>query len=121
MGCTPISLLPTPSTRAETLLGTGKPLAVAVLGCADGKFVLPAARRGHRVVAIDVDPVALYGGEKSGLEGPVWMRGLVWRLDKERLRQRVRVINGDFARDAPVCCCQVVVTSGAPSILKELR
>ena len=99
--------------RAERLLGTRRPLTVAILGCADGKFVLPAARRGHRVVAIDVDPVALYGGEKPGLNGPVWMPGLVWRLDREGLRQRVQVVNGDFARDAPVFRCQLVLTSGA--------
>jgi hypothetical protein len=39
-------------------------LEICVVGCADGKFVLPFARRGHRVTAIDLDIIALEGGQK---------------------------------------------------------
>ena len=61
--------------------------SLAVLGCADGKFVLPAARRGFNVLAIDVDHVALYGGLKPGIGGVNHMPGLVARLKTENLAQ----------------------------------
>ena len=36
---------------------------VAVIGASDGKFVLPLAAAGYRVIAIERDPFALHGGE----------------------------------------------------------
>src|SRR5262245_20787117 len=65
---------------------------LAVLGCADGKFVLPAARLGFRVLAIDIDEIALYGGPKPGVGGTVTMPGLVARLGKEKLRPLLHVV-----------------------------
>lgn len=38
--------------------------SVCVIGCSDGKFVIPFLRKGFKVTAIDFDRVALYGGEK---------------------------------------------------------
>lgn len=99
--------------RTEALFDRTQSLRIAILGCADGKFVLPAARRGHFVLAIDVDSVALFGGEKPGIGGKVWMPGLVSRLEQERLRSQVRVVHGDFARDAPIRLSHLVFTSGA--------
>jgi hypothetical protein len=39
-------------------------LSTCVVGCSDGKFVMPLLRRGHNVAAYDIDDVALFGGEK---------------------------------------------------------
>lgn len=50
-------------TRLEK--GQSSPLQACIVGCADGKFVLPLARRGHYVVGYDIDPIALYGGWKD--------------------------------------------------------
>jgi hypothetical protein len=82
----------------------------AVLGCSDGKFVLPLARRGIRVAAIDYDRVALYGGQKTGRDGsPIVVEGLDWRLTRESLRHVVDIIDDDFlSRDpepAPAVFC----------------
>ena len=41
-----------------------KQLSACVVGCSDGKFVLPLLRRGHRVAAYDIDEAALFGGCK---------------------------------------------------------
>ena len=42
-----------------------RPLTACVVGCSDGKFVLPLLRRGHAVSAYDIDAVAIFGGEKT--------------------------------------------------------
>ncbi|OLE22059.1 MAG: hypothetical protein AUG49_20290 [Catenulispora sp. 13_1_20CM_3_70_7] len=54
---------------------------VAIVGAADGKFVLPLARAGTRVTAIDCDRDAL--------------DGLRHRLAVEGLTKRVEIISGD--------------------------
>lgn len=41
---------------------------VCIIGCSDGKYVFPFLRNGYSVTAIDIDKVALFGGEK---ESPV--------------------------------------------------
>lgn len=74
---------------------------LAVLGCADGKFVLPAARRNYAVLAIDVDQVALFGGTKEDQSGTVHIPGLVSRLVSEGLDKGVTVRCGDFVALRP--------------------
>lgn len=88
-------------------------LAVAIIGCSDGKFVLPPARRGHKVLAIDIDEVALYGGYKTGLLGETYMPGLVSRLRTENLSDRVEVVLGDYFETHPTRKFHAVFTSGA--------
>jgi hypothetical protein len=39
--------------------------SICVIGCSDGKFVLPFLRKGFHVTAIDIDKIALFGGEKE--------------------------------------------------------
>lgn len=86
---------------------------LAILGCADGKFVLPAVRSGFSVMASDMDGVALYGGSKPGPGGePVWMPGLVARLKAEGLQDAVEVRHGDFTTGSPDQF-DAVFTSGA--------
>lgn len=98
--------------RAES--GLGPELRIAVLGCSDGKFVLPAARRGIHVVAVDVDAVSLYGGTKQGADGcSIEMPGLIRRLEAEGLRDRVIVLNEDLATVRVERPCDLVFISGA--------
>ena len=86
---------------------------MAVLGCCDGKFVLPAARRGMTVLAVDVDEISLFGGTKIGPNGPVHMPGLQARLEAEGLSDRVHIVHDDLARFEAEPTSDVVITSGA--------
>lgn len=89
-------------------------LRLAVLGCSDGKFVLPAARRGVETLAMDIDPISLFGGEKVATNGqPIYMPGLHWRLETEGLANRVNVILGDLATTRVEPPCDLVFISGA--------
>lgn len=98
-----------------------KPLRIAILGCSDGKFVVPAARRGHCVFAIDVDGIALFGGEKIGPSGKVHMPGLIDRLRIEGLQDLVQVVNGDFVEHIPDVQYHGVFTSGAVQYSRNLK
>jgi SAM-dependent methyltransferase len=86
---------------------------IAVVGASDGKFVLPLAAAGYRVVAIERDPIALHGGEIR-LPGDISARatGLIARLNAEDLHDRVEVTERDFLADGPCCGpCDAVWTS----------
>lgn len=113
----------------------GKQLCVCVVGCSDGKFVLPLARLGIHVDAFDVDPVALFGGTKAfprrplavpavryrpGMEHeaapqfPIVERpilGLAGRLAAEGLRSSVHFEVRDVFRDPPPHQYYLVFTS----------
>jgi hypothetical protein len=91
-------------------------LTLAVVGCADGKFVLPAARMGIRVVAVDVDEIALFGGQKDGVHMP----GLEHRLRAEGLTGQVEVICGDFMSTGADARTHGVLTSGALQYSRNL-
>ncbi|WP_405998511.1 class I SAM-dependent methyltransferase [Streptomyces sp. NBC_00829] len=86
---------------------------VAVVGASDGKFVLPLAAAGYRVVAIERDAVALHGGEVH-LPGDnhAHATGLIDRLKLEELHDRVRVVEEDFLQGEPLKVpCDAVWTS----------
>jgi hypothetical protein len=70
---------------------------VAVVGASDGKFVLPLAAAGYRVIAIERDPLALHGGEVR-LPGQISTHtmGLTDRLKQENLQEKVQIVEGDF-------------------------
>ncbi|UGT63911.1 class I SAM-dependent methyltransferase [Nocardia asteroides] len=75
---------------------------VTVVGASDGKFVLPLASVGHRVVAIDSDQVALNGGEVLlPHSGVTYAPGLVERLADVGLTPLVRVVCADFLDTEP--------------------
>lgn len=86
---------------------------VAVVGASDGKFVLPLASAGYRVIAIERDRDALHGS-KVTLPGDVVSptMGLIDRLKLEALYDRVQVVEEDFLetgfRDA---ACDAIWTS----------
>ena len=89
--------------------------SLGVLGCADGKFVLPAARAGFHVLAVDVDAVALFGGQKPWVgDTYVRMPGLAARLAEEGLENRVKVVQSDFTQmETPSVLLDGVFVSGA--------
>jgi hypothetical protein len=70
---------------------------VAVVGASDGKFVLPLARRGLHVVALERNPLAINGGPVilPG-QGPATMPGLRKRLAEEGLAKRVQIVEADL-------------------------
>ncbi|BFV56355.1 hypothetical protein KCMC57_up14590 [Kitasatospora sp. CMC57] len=86
---------------------------VAVVGASDGKFVLPLAAAGYRVIAIERDPLALHGGEVH-LPGDISAHamGLIDRLKIEELQDRVQVLEEDFLQVEPLdMLCDAVWTS----------
>lgn len=86
---------------------------VAVIGASDGKFVLPLAAAGYRVVAIERDPLAVHGGDVSLPGGDsAQAMGLIDRLKIEELHDRVQVVEADFLTAAPLQIqCDAVWTS----------
>ncbi len=74
------------------------PKTLCILGCSDGTYVLPAAKRGFKVLAIDIDKTAIYGGKIRIANQTVVMEGLLDRLKKDRLERYVEVVNEDFMR-----------------------
>jgi hypothetical protein len=96
-------------------------LRVAILGCSDGKFVLPAARRGHSVLAMDIDETALFGGNKRGPNGAIHMPGLRKRLRAEHLSHLVSIVNADFIEYRSRRPFHAVFTSGAVQYSRNLK
>jgi SAM-dependent methyltransferase len=70
---------------------------VCVVGASDGKFVLPLARRGIQVAAIERDPLAVNGGPVT-LPGQTrgHMPGLRKRLADEGVSSFVDVVEADL-------------------------
>ncbi|MEV6318039.1 SAM-dependent methyltransferase [Streptomyces sp. NPDC051776] len=86
---------------------------VAVVGASDGKFVLPLAAAGYDVVAIERDAVALHGGDVH-LPGDSQAHalGLIDRLKREELHDRVQIVEDDFLDGEPLSVrCEAVWTS----------
>ena len=59
-----------PPTRLYKLLNLSKKewgnnFTVCIVGCSDGKFLMPFARNEIKVTGYDIDEVALYGGDIS--------------------------------------------------------
>lgn len=71
------------------------PKTLAVLGCSDGNYVLPAAKRGFKVLAIDIDRVALYGGVIPLHGKDIEVMGLTNRLKVEGVEKQVTVVCDD--------------------------
>jgi SAM-dependent methyltransferase len=86
-----------------------------VLGCSDGKFVIPLAAAGVHVTCVDVDPVMLDGGsvQLGGVATPV--RGLRANLSRTGLSDRCDIIEADFMQwaDTVDTTFDMVLTSGS--------
>lgn len=64
---------------------------ILVIGCSDGTYAIPAARKGFNVLALDIDKDAIYGS-KPILIGDKYVEniGLKERLKRENLCDKVR-------------------------------
>ena len=73
------------------------PGTICIVGASDGKFVLPLAKKGWRVTAIEINRISLYGGI---VEFPknynINSIGLISRLKKENLDDYVTIVNDNF-------------------------
>jgi len=97
--------------KAERLYGSKRRLLV--VGCADGKFVLPAARRGWEVIAVEIDERMVSGcsaAPEDGIDRRV--PGLLSRLSTEGLAERVSVRVSDFMTEGGIGNCDALWTSG---------
>lgn len=85
---------------------------VCVVGASDGKFVIPLAERGYRVLAIERDPQAVQGGPVT-LPGcvPGEMLGLRRRLEIEGVAGDVDIVEGDLLELDVLPSCDAVWTS----------
>ena len=116
-------------TRAEE--DFGKNFTACIVGCSDGKFLMPFARKQIRVTGYDIDDIALYGGVK---DFPIIDKkvkyiyskkfvsknyelekrrvcGIIERLEKEKLSGYANIEKRDFYRNLPKEKFNVVFTS----------
>lgn len=86
--------------------------SVGVVGASDGKFVLPLARRGIQVIAIECNQTAVDGGPVT-VPGPVEtvMPGLRERLAEEGLTDRVTIVRVNVMDIAEELTADAVWTS----------
>ena len=109
----------------------GKKYTACIVGCSDGKFLLPFARKKIRVAGYDIDDIALYGGQKlfpivneknkyqynKNFKSPEYelvekrVLGITERLEIENLSDHALIEKRDFYRNLPKEKFNVVFTS----------
>lgn len=125
-----------PPTRLYKLINLAEKdfnnkFTACIVGCSDGKFLMPFARKGYLVTGYDIDEIALYGGEKDfpivkdkikytynkdfksndyELERKRVL-GTVERLEKENLSNNAIIEKRDFYKNIPNKKFDVVFTS----------
>ena len=109
----------------------GNDFTACIVGCSDGKFLMPFARQGIKVTGYDIDTIALYGGQKlfpvvkekkkykyskdfiskdfELVEKRVY--GLTERIEKEDLGKYTKIELRDFYKNLPSEKFDVVFTS----------
>jgi hypothetical protein len=92
-----------------------------VLGCSDGKFVIPLVRAGCRVTAVDIDPIMLFGGDVVDRGKSVHIRGLSRNLEIEGLLDHCAVIEADFMGWETDVTYDFVLTSGSWAYNRNLH
>lgn len=125
-----------PPTRLYKLLNIaqkdwGKNFTACIVGCSDGKFLMPFARQKIKVTGYDIDDIALYGGTK---EFPIIKNktkhpystnfkskefkletkrvlGVTERLKIEKIDKYAKIEKRDFYRNPPKEKFNVVFTS----------
>lgn len=68
----------------------GNNFNACIVGCSDGKFLLPFARRTIKVTGYDIDDVALYGGNK---DFPIVKNKVKYKYDKDFISENYSLIN----------------------------
>ena len=109
----------------------GTKFNACIVGCSDGKFLMPFARKGIMVTGYDIDDIALYGGNK---EFPIVPKKIVYkykpdfksknykletkrvlgiteRLEIENISKFAKIEKRDFYRNTPRKKFDVVFTS----------
>lgn len=125
-----------PPTRLYKLLNLAKnewgdDFTACIVGCSDGKFLLPFARKGIKVTGYDIDDIALFGGYKDfpivknkkifsykndfkskdyRLENRRVL-GITERLQIEKVNEFAFIEKRDFYRNVPKTRFNVVFTS----------
>ena len=103
-----------------------------IVGCSDGKFLIPFARAHHKVVGYDIDKIDLFGGQKDfpiyekrkkipkydkNFKSPNYpletrrVRGLQERIEIEKLDDYARIEERNFYENPPKEKFNVVFTS----------
>ncbi len=125
-----------PPTRLYKLINIakkdwGKDFNACIVGCSDGKFLMPFAREHIKVTGYDIDAIALYGGvkdfpiikekkkysyfpnfksEEFELESKKVL-GVTERLEIEKISEYATIEKRDFYRNLPKEKFNVVFTS----------
>jgi hypothetical protein len=109
----------------------GKNFTACIVGCSDGKFLMPFARKEIKVTGYDIDDIALYGGIKSfpiikekikypysknfkSKEFPLEDKkvlGVTERLEIEKIDKFATIEKRDFYKNVPNKKYDVVFTS----------
>ena len=125
-----------PPTRIYKLMNLaekefGKDYTVCIVGCSDGKFLMPFARNKIKVTGYDIDKIDLYGGVKEfpirpgnpkfkyspdfvspkyELQ-PIDVLGVVKRVELEGLTKYAKIEERNFYKNPPKEKFDVVFTS----------
>lgn len=109
----------------------GNDFEACIVGCSDGKFLMPFARRQIKVTGYDIDSIALFGGEKEFpivLEKKIYkydpnfkskeykleakrVYGIIERLNMETISNYAHIEKRDFYRNLPDKKFDIVFTS----------
>ena len=92
-----------------------------VLGCSDGKFVIPLAAAGCTVTCVDVDPTMIDGGTVRYRGEDVRVAGLKANLASTGLTERCRIILADYMEEKLPAKYDFVLTSGSWAYNRNLR
>lgn len=112
-------------------LDFGKNFTACIVGCSDGKFLMPFARKGIKVTGYDIDEIALNGGVKIFPITPLKYRypyssefvsndypleerkvlGVKERISIEGLEKYANIEKRDFYKNVPTSKFNVVFTS----------
>ena len=95
--------------------------SACIVGCSDGKFVFPFARKGYHVTGYEIDKSALYGGLKKfpvreSKNGEITIQernvqSIHDRIRKENLIKLINIEERDFYKNVPNKEFEVVFTS----------
>lgn len=70
---------------------------ICIVGASDGRYVIPLAKEGYLVTAIESDPILINGGVVTGPnDTEIMITGLRKRLDTEDVTAKVKIINNNF-------------------------
>lgn len=82
---------------------------VCVVGCSDGRFLLPFARIGFKSTGYETDIISVDGGSQEHKT----VNGLIWRLKQEKLSDRVVIHRQNFFNTINTGKYSLVFTSGS--------